>query len=241
MLWTREGLKANAKEILRASYWTAFTAALVMGVATGAAGGVRINFNMDWEDMLYGNFRAMIPALVGGFSVSFLLSMAFSAFLLQPLEVGCRRFYLEGTQLRFNLGELGYSFSAGRYKGIVLCMFVRGLLISLASLLLVVPGIILGYAYAMVPYILAENPYIPYDRALQLSRGMTSGHKLDMWILDLSFIGWLLLGSLACGVGVLFVQPYVYATHAQLYLALRTAALDNGLTSLEELTPPDMG
>ena len=68
---------------------------------------------------------------------------------------------------------------------------------------------------------------------------MTKGHKLDMWVLDLSFLGWLLLGSLLCGVGVLFVQPYVHATHAQLYLALRTAALDRGLTTLEELTPPE--
>lgn len=59
-----------------------------------------------------------------------------------------------------------------------------------------------------------------------------------MWVLDLSFIGWLLLGSLACGMGVLFVNPYVHATHAQLYLVLRTAALDSGLTSLEELAPP---
>lgn len=240
MMWTREGLKKNAKEILRASYWTAFVAALVMGVANGASGGARMRFNSDIEldRLFYGDLSVLIPALIGVLSVSFLVSVAFSAFLLQPLEVGCRRFYLEGTQMRFNLGELGYSFGAGRYKGIVLAMFVRQVLVGLASLLLVVPGIILGYAYAMVPYILSENPSIPYERALKLSRDMTNGHKLDMWVLDLSFIGWILLGSLACGIGVLFVQPYVHATHAQLYLALRTDALDKGLTSLEELTPP---
>ncbi|MCI8442819.1 MAG: DUF975 family protein [Provencibacterium sp.] len=237
-MWTREELKRNAKEILRVSYWPAFAASLVLGIANGATAGSRLNLNIDWEDLFYGDLSVLLPILVGGLSISFVISVAFSAFLLQPLEVGSRRFYLEGTQLRFNLGELGYSFSAGRYKNIVLTMFVRKLLIALASLLLVVPGIILSYSYAMVPYILSENPLIPYDRALRLSRDMTRGHKLDMWVLDLSFIGWLLLGSLACGMGVLFVNPYVHATHAQLYLVLRTAALDSGLTSLEELAPP---
>lgn len=236
-MWNREELKANAKNVLRASYWTAFVAALVLGAVTGASTGMRMQ--IDVEDLIYGDYRALLPMLVGGLSVGFVISVAFTALLKQPLEVGCRRFYLEGTQLRFNLGEMGYAFGSGRYQNIVLAMFVRQVLVGLASLLLVIPGVILGYAYAMVPYLLSENPSLPYDRALQLSREMTKGHKLDMWVLDLSFLGWLLLGSLLCGVGVLFVQPYVHATHAQLYLALRTAALDRGLTTLEELTPPE--
>ncbi|MNI95549.1 hypothetical protein D3C73_1538330 [compost metagenome] len=64
---------------------------------------------------------------------------------------------------------------------------------------------------------------------------MTRGHKLDMFVLDLSFIGWYLLGILALGVGVLFVNPYFNATNAELYLVLRKEALNNNLCSYEDL------
>lgn len=61
------------------------------------------------------------------------------------------------------------------------------------------------------------------------------GHKFNMWVLDLSFIGWYLLGMLALLIGTLFVMPYVNATKAELYLVLRQNALDNRLCSYEEL------
>jgi len=87
----------------------------------------------------------------------------------------------------------------------------------------------------MVPYILADNPNIGYKRALELSNKMTAGQKFDMFVLDLSFIGWYLLGILVLFVGVLFVMPYENATKGELYLALRQNALDNGVCSYEEL------
>jgi uncharacterized membrane protein len=87
----------------------------------------------------------------------------------------------------------------------------------------------------MVPYILADNPNIGYRRAVELSKEMTRGHKFRIFVLDLSFIGWILLGIVVLFVGVLFVMPYIYATKAELYLALRRQALKNGLTSEEEL------
>ncbi|MNC73849.1 hypothetical protein D3C75_1251160 [compost metagenome] len=64
---------------------------------------------------------------------------------------------------------------------------------------------------------------------------MTRGHKFRMFVLDLSFLGWVLLGLLALGIGVLFVQPYVNATKAELYLELRHNALMYKLTTEQEL------
>ena len=87
----------------------------------------------------------------------------------------------------------------------------------------------------MVPYILSDNPNIGYERAVELSIEMTAGEKMDMWVLDLSFIGWYLLGTLLFLVGVLFVMPYENATKAELYLVLRQNALERGLCSYEEL------
>lgn len=57
--------------------------------------------------------------------------------------------------------------------------------------------------------------------ALSLSRQMMQGHKFNAFVLSLSFIGWEFLGLLLCGIGILFVQPYVDATFAELYAVLR--------------------
>ena len=88
--------------------------------------------------------------------------------------------------------------------------------------MLVVPGIIKHYEYRMIPYILAENPTMPREEAFQISRRMMMGQKMDVFVLDLSFIGWTLLGI--CTVGILlvfYVEPYIYLTHAELYHALK--------------------
>jgi len=94
-------------------------------------------------------------------------------------------------------------------------------------LLLIIPGIVALYAYRMVPYILADNPNIGYKRAVQLSVEMTRGHKFHIFGMDLSFIGWLLLGLIAFGVGVLFVLPYINATNAELYAVLKQNAISS--------------
>jgi uncharacterized membrane protein len=114
-------------------------------------------------------------------------------------------------------------------------MLLRGVQNFLWYLLLIIPGIIKWYAYSMVPYILADNPNIGARRAIQLSNNMTRGHKFDIFVLELSFIGWYLLGLLAIVVGVLFVRPYEDATKAELYLVLRRNALEQNMCRYEDL------
>ncbi len=97
------------------------------------------------------------------------------------------------------------------------------------------PGIYKSYQYFMVPYILSDNPHIPGYRARTISRMMTDGEKLNIFLLDLSFLGWYLLGTLCLGVGVFFVNPYYEATKAELYIYLRDRAIQTGQVSPEEL------
>lgn len=77
------------------------------------------------------------------------------------------------------------------------------------------------YCYLMVPYILAENPDMKTMEVLRLSKEMMDGQKWNAFVLGLSFLGWQLLGTLLCGIGTFFVQPYVDATFAELYAVLR--------------------
>jgi uncharacterized membrane protein len=109
------------------------------------------------------------------------------------------------------------------------------MLIMLASGLLTLPVIIKTFSYRMTPWILADNPQIGYKRALKLSMQLTRGHKWRMFVLDLSFIGWFLLGLLACGIGVMFVTPYYQAVQAELYARLRRLGVDQNLCTMEEL------
>ena len=94
-------------------------------------------------------------------------------------------------------------------------------------LLLIIPGLVMHYQYRMVPYILSERPELSPSEVLAESKKMMNGNKWDAFIYDLSFIGWYILG--ACTFGILnlfYVNPYVYASDAELYLTLRSLEIN---------------
>lgn len=244
-MWTRSELKSRAKAVLKSHYWMAFLASLVLLFSGTIEGrGPTVNYNINSESANGGFFNAfpaewlqgMTPLLVSIGLTIFLASLALRIFLGYPLEVGGRRFFNEAAADRANLETLGYAFNRQWYGNIVMTLFQRSIRILAWSLLLIIPGIIKAYAYRFVPYLLAENPSMPYDRALSLSNQMTEGHKMSMFVLDLSFIGWYLLGALALGIGTLFVHPYVNATMAELYAVLRQDAMVHGAVTADELT-----
>ena len=113
--------------------------------------------------------------------------------------------------------------------GLLTLAFNRFLIDWMGSAVLMACGAVVGtcfsiyfqYCYLMVPYILAENPDMKAREALRLSKEMMDGQKWNAFVLGLSFIGWQLLGTLLCGIGTFFVQPYVDATFAELYAVLR--------------------
>ena len=110
----------------------------------------------------------------------------------------------------------------GNYGRVVVTMLLRDLLIFAGTLLFVIPGIILTYSFRMVPYILAENPNVEATEALKMSREMMLGNKWNAFVLDLSFFGWILLTICTCGIlGIFYVNPYIYATDAELYQAIK--------------------
>jgi len=102
--------------------------------------------------------------------------------------------------------------------------FFVGLFTFLWSLLFVIPGIVKSYAYSMSMYILAENKGMGAFEAINRSKEMTNGHKMDLFVLTLSFIGWALLCSITCGIAYIYVGPYMNTTFANYYLALKGAA-----------------
>ncbi|MHA7966899.1 DUF975 family protein [Paenibacillus sp. CAU 1782] len=248
-MWERRELKTQAKDVLRFSYWKAFLVSFVLSLVGGGGGSGGFNFsnifnlrNPNSEPSIFypseWDWELLMPFIIIGITIFIVVigfSIAFRIFLGAPLEVGTFRFFKRSSEDIINLSDMGFSFVPGRYFTIVKAMFWRGLLTFLWTLLFIIPGIIKSYAYSMVPFILADNPNIGYRRAVELSNEMTRGHKFRMFVLSLSFIGWILLGILAFGIGVLFVLPYINATNAQLYLVLRQNAVEKGLTTRGEL------
>lgn len=100
----------------------------------------------------------------------------------------------------------------------LLLNLATGLLIFAWSLLLIIPGIIAAYRYAMAPYIMAQNPDIGVMDAIGQSKELMRGHKGRLFWLSLTFIGWVLLSVLTFGIGFLWLNPYMEAAQAAFYL-----------------------
>lgn len=255
-MWVRADLKERAKGVLRKYYWIAFLVTLVAGILGGTQGGgapslgYRFNsgdfHNTNWNlgnwNIQNGDAFGVLAGVLFGtlvisgiFIVVFAFTYAFRIFVGGPVEIGMDRYFLDARQDKSDFVNLFHTFKAGRYMNAVKAIAWRELFIFLWTLLLIIPGIIQGYAYSMIPYIMADNPGMDYRRAMKLSMAMTNGQKWEIFVLDLSFLGWVLLGLVACCIGVVFLQPYVYATKAELYVVLRQRALDAGLCTAEEV------
>ena len=151
-----------------------------------------------------------------------LVRICLNYFILNPIQVGMASFFYRNRREKTGIGELAFAFNRKDFLPVVKTMFLRGLFITLWSLLLVIPGIIKAYEYRVVDYILVEHPDMPTREVLNLSREMTRGHKWNIFILDLSFFGWALLGALTMGiVDIFWTNPYMQATGAELYEALK--------------------
>lgn len=102
---------------------------------------------------------------------------------------------------------------------------------TLWSLLFVIPGIVKGLSYSMSYYILAENPNMSATEALNESKRIMNGHKMDLFVLSLSFFLWMLAVVFTLGIAIIYVGPYVAATTANFYNSIKGPTIINETTS----------
>lgn len=251
-MWTREELKTRAKIGLKAYYWYGFLVCFVaalLGAGQASAGpqlSLRYNRAVNQQiEQIFEDPSFVLGLLLIILSVSLLVmifAICFSLFVSNVVTVGKCRYFSISTLEQRNAGfeELFAGFKRGRYMNIVKTQFFRDLYEFLWGLLFFIPGIIKHYEYYMVPYLLAEYPTMDRREVFRLSKVMMDGNKLDTWVLELSFIGWYLLGMLLCCMGGIFVHPYREATIAELYLKLREDRLGIPRNILPSPGPADM-
>ena len=188
-------LRNQAYEALRGKWTPAVVTSLVFCILLGVAVSLsRVNA------LLY------LIAYLGGASI-----------VAIGMLYACWDLFTKGT-----LPEAGALFAPfkqyARTVGAVLLVFVYTLL---WTLLLVIPGIIKAYSYSMTLYILRENPEMTAGDAITASQKMMDGHKMDLFLLSLSFIGWAILASITFGIGYLWLIPYIYTAYAAFYETLK--------------------
>lgn len=212
-------IRRKAREHLQ-SNWAlsigiAAVACLLGGMLIGTSFLPNIQFSPSREFSLLFPFTWQVTDTIRITIKSGLLSLA--AFLIGGvLQLGYARFLLkqhDGKALDFNdLFSQFDRFGTGFAQD-----FLRTLYTFLWSLLLIVPGIIAALSYAMTPFILEEHPELTASEAIARSKALMDGHKMDLFILNLTFLGWDILCALTANIGNLFLNPYKNAAYAVFY------------------------
>ncbi len=226
-MWNRKELKAKGKVAFTANYWPCVLVAFILILAAGGTAGAynssvkgsaeKANLEGVSSEALF----ALAGIILGAVLTVSVISILVRAFLLNPVETGCQRFFLVNCEEKAGLGELGYGFKHN-YISVVKTMLLRDIYLFLWTCLFIIPGLIKIYSYRLVPYILSEYPGMGANAAITLSRRMMDGNKWKTFVFDLSFIGWYLLAAVTCGlVGVFYTFPYHYSSSAELYHALK--------------------
>lgn len=232
-MWSRVEIKQYAKNFLRSNYWKALIVCIIVGLLEGGTNrGTTVQYRWaaeSFRDSVYYNWSLIDSILASGALVFAFIFMIVKIIVGFNIEVGKARFFLNGSNGKTNIADTFSVLYKEEYLDILKTQFLRKLYIFLWSLLLFIPGIIKSYEYIMVPYILAENPNMNSSEVFARSRQMTYGHKMDIFILQLSFIGWDILGSLFFGIGGVFVLPYKAATEARLYSLLSRTSVNSNV------------
>ncbi len=225
-MWSISEVKQLGKGCFKANYWPCVLVAFLMSLFTGSAGARGSSNAQELNSESFSNLTpeqqsVVVMAVLGASLAALAVFLVIKIFLANPIELGGSRFFKQNVEAApAPLGVLKAGFQ--NYGHTFVTMFLRDLYICLWMLLLIVPGLIKAYSYRMVPYILAENPDMPANEIITRSREMMKGHKWKSFLLDLSFLGWILLGILTLGIGLVFwTAPYMQSTDAALYLKLK--------------------
>jgi len=165
------------------------------------------------------------------------IAAIFRLLVSYPVTVGKYHYFLhveDDENSKKSMLDLFHVFKTTRYGYTVLKMFLVELYVALWTMLFIIPGIIKKYSYFMVPYLTAENPKIDSKRAFEISKQAMSGNKWNLFVLQLSFLGWELLAVLTCGLGFIFLSPYYEAAMSEFYKLVKSQALEKGIASQDE-------
>ena len=224
-MWTRHQVKAIGKASMKANYFNSGAAALLLAFCTGALTAYTGNRTREQFQEVSGQgvppeVASFILPIIIGVGTFVIICVLLDICLLNPLAAGCRRFFLRNLHEPASMGEIMVPIRSD-FQRTVITMLLADIFKFLWTLLFLIPGIIKHYSYMLVPYLLQDHPELEPTEVITLSRRMMNGYKMQAFVLDLSFIGWHLLGAISCGlVDIFYTFPYVACTNAAVYEAI---------------------
>ena len=226
MLKSKE-LRAKAWASLKGKYWLAVAVVLVLGILV-SVGSSLVTCSQNMTELLdmvdpseMDSTMELGAAVISGIASVFgTVGFLITVFIGHASTVGIAHYFIKNTDSKPSFADAfsGFKVKYGRNVG---TLFLVNIKIALWSLLLVIPGIIKIFEYAIIPYILADDPEISSKDAFKKARKMMKGNKWRLFKLNFSFIGWGILCVLTCGVGTLFLMPYINAAQAEFYTELK--------------------
>ena len=214
MAVTRKELKDNAKQSLRGNWGWAIIVflitAIIVGIFTGAGHWLDETYiNYDGTNIFY-QFASPIGSIllwIGSF-IGLSRNIAF-------LELRDDQKEEKPYMAAFSV------FTENRFGPELINFVLVSIFTFLWTWLLIIPGIIKAYSYSMTPYIVkdmvASGKQVSATDGINASKELMKGHKMDLFIFDLSFLGWNILAAITCGLGYLWVTPYYQTAKANFY------------------------
>ena len=229
-MWSIQDIKKKGKTALKRNYWRSVVVASLMFLLASVASALsRIRSESILQNVGFEPIHKMAPnelMIIAGIVVVGYMSIIVFAVLVKiicfnALEAGGCLFFknnVEEGPAKLPLIREGFS----DYAHVFVTLFLRDVFVVLWSCLGFFPGLVKGYSYKMVPYIVKEYPDLSEIEVITLSRRMMDGNKWRAFLLDLTFLGWFFAGIITYGiVGVLWTLPYYENTMAALYIELR--------------------
>lgn len=212
---TNQEYKNAALAALKGNWAQAIVATFAVLLLSVLANLIVFGYEYMMDTGVFGH-ESWVPYVTNGSIV--LLNLLFLFFLAYPLIIGyansfSRLYYKSDRDILTNVKEMAFEDALRGSVG----MFVMGLITSLFSLALFIPGVIASLSLFLTPYLLKDYPELTIVETLRLSRKMMKGHKMQLFLLQLSFIGWILLNVLTLGLGSLWLTPYMMTTFAAFY------------------------
>ena len=177
------------------------------------------------REQLGGNIFAtpwLIAILVALIASAILGVSSFIAFIfIGPITFGLSSLFLKQARDRKTMDIVGLFGGFNDFGQTFLLGFLSTLFISLWSLLFVIPGIVKTYSYSMIYYIKADHPEYDWKQCIDESRRIMNGHKMDLFLLQLSFIGWHILSVFTLGILEIWILPWQKISETKFILEIK--------------------
>ena len=229
---TTKGYRTEAENLLRGKYTEVIVTFLAFGVGSGLLGYIYSVFapKYDYVNMVIVDngqpfFAFVVNVLNFMFTTGFMYAIFYITIrIINSKIIDIKEAFMSGFKNNFtrNLG-----------LNILIVIYT-----FLWTLLFIIPGIVKSYAYSMSFYLVNKEPDLKSSDAIDKSKDLMKGYKMNLFLLDLSYIGWYLLSILTLGILLLWVVPRHYTARTLMYNYIYNRR--NPKKSLENKEEPEL-